>query len=307
MPSEYRPALFMLVSTLSLSVNGLAAKYLAALVSTEWLSFIRFLIPAFLVFLILSFSKIRVPHRSMWTPLITRGISIAACQVCFLIALEKLTLVESVVLFATGPLFIPLLERIFFGVKVRLITKVGLLLTFFGVVLLAGNPSGLTIKPELLWGLAAGVCNAGSQLSLFRSSKSALTPLEINAWGFTIAAVCILPLLITNGLSSEDIATITSPTEHLDVWAAVVALALLIINTQYFRAKAYQLVSNNSQLAPLIFTNLIFTALWQKLFFNDEFTAYQVWGIALIIGASMIQVLVVSSAKSKNKSQLAHR
>ncbi|MDG3085394.1 EamA family transporter [Vibrio hannami] len=119
MSSEIRPILFMLMSTLSLSFNGLAAKYLANSVSIQWLSFIRFLLPAIMVFGILSISKINLPTKEMWKPLVTRGISIATCQICFLVALEKLTLVESVVLFATGPLFIPVFEKLFFGVSIN--------------------------------------------------------------------------------------------------------------------------------------------------------------------------------------------
>ncbi|MDG3085395.1 EamA family transporter [Vibrio hannami] len=185
--------------------------------------------------------------------------------------------------------------------------KIGLSLTFIGVIFLAGDTSGITLKPELFWGVAAGLCNAGSQLSLFRSTKTTMTPLEINAWGFTVATICLIPVLALKGFSAQDIATFAEPQNHVGVWLAIVALALLIMNTQFFRAKAYQLASSNSQLAPLIFTNLIFTAVWQKLFFDDSFSFHQLLGITLIISASMLQVLIPSIAKLKQEQPLAHR
>ena len=107
-----------------------------------------------------------------------RAVCIAACQVCFIYALMHLSLVESVVLFSTGPLFIPLLEKLMFSVSLSRMNLVGLVVTFIGVTLLAGDVSGIEIRAELLVGLAAGLFNAGSQLSLYRISQSRLNAFE---------------------------------------------------------------------------------------------------------------------------------
>lgn len=290
MPQAHRPIIFMLFSTLSLSLSALAAKYLSDQLSIELLSLMRFLIPAVVIFIVLSFSKITIPKRAMWGTLAIRAVTVTACQLCFLLALGSLTLVESVVLFGTGPLFIPLLEKLFFGVTIKSSTKLGLLLTFIGVILLAGDVSGITLKPELLYGLGAGLFNAATQLSLYRATKGDLTPLEINGWGFLLASICVLPLLAYNGFSSQDLMIINEPIVHSEIWAVLIILSALIINTQLFRVKAYKLVESNSQLAPLIFTNLLFATLWQKLFFAENFTHSQLAGISLVISASMIQV-----------------
>lgn len=74
--------------------------------------------------------------------------------------------------------------------------------------------------------------------------------------------------------------------------ASLLAVSLLIINTQIFRSKAYKLASSGSQLAPLIFTNLLFTAIWQATFFNESFNVYQLIGLGLIVFASMLNILI---------------
>ncbi|MBT2979812.1 EamA family transporter, partial [Vibrio anguillarum] len=114
----------------------------------------------------------RFPPKGMKRALWVRSVCIAGCQLCFIYSLQHLSLVESVVLFSTGPLFIPLLEKLIFGVVMKAGTVVSLAITFIGVLLLAGDVSGIHLRMELLVGLLAGALNAGSQLSLYRATKS---------------------------------------------------------------------------------------------------------------------------------------
>ncbi|PWI32542.1 EamA family transporter [Vibrio albus] len=278
----------MLTSTFSLSLTGLFAKQLTGTMSVGLLSFLRFLIPAVLLLAIVWASKLTLPPRSLLKPIIIRALCIAGCQICFLISLETLSLVESVVLFATGPLFIPVLEKLFFKVDIQAETKFGLAATFIGVMLLAGDVSGIQVKPELLWGLAAGMLNAGSQVSLFRASKGDMKPAALNGWTFLFAALSILPLLSVQGISELDWLFLTQPVEQAWIWVWLVVFSVLIVFNQIFRSMAYKLAESNSQVAPLIFTNLLFTAVWQMLFFDESFSNYQVMGIALIITASLM-------------------
>ena len=60
---------FMLLSTFSLSLSGLVAKYLSEAMPISLLSFVRFFLPSLLIFLFLIFSKISRPTGSMWKPL----------------------------------------------------------------------------------------------------------------------------------------------------------------------------------------------------------------------------------------------
>ncbi|CAH7422844.1 Permease of the drug/metabolite transporter (DMT) superfamily [Vibrio chagasii] len=302
---------FMLLSTLSLSLSGLVAKYLSEAMPISLLSFVRFFLPSLLIFLFLIFSKISRPTGSMWKPLVMRAIFMVACQWCFLTSLQTLTLVEGVVLFSTGPLFIPLLEKLMFGTKIHTTTIFCLAITFVGVVMMAEDWSQFKfgsefLRPELLLGLLAGVFNSASQVSLYRASKTSLTPAELNAWTFLVAAILVIPMLVftsvqgVSGVQADSGILNTLKAVDQIGWIGIGAfgLALCTVNTQIFRSKAYKLAESGSQLAPLIFTNMLFSALWQGVFFDDVFSTQQLVGINLIVAASITNTLL---AKKRSK------
>ncbi|MBY7660594.1 DMT family transporter [Vibrio atlanticus] len=308
---------FMLLSTFSLSISGLVAKYLSETMPISLLSFVRFLLPSLFLFLFLIFYKISKPTRKMWKPLVMRAIFMVACQWCFLTSLQTLTLIEGIVLFSTGPLFIPLLEKLIFGTKVHTTTVVCLAITFVGVVMMAGDWSQFEFgsdffRPALLLGLLAGMFNSGSQVSLYRASKTSLTPAELNAWTFLVAAILVLPMVLFTSISvmpdvleADGALTVLLSIDGLG-WIGLGAfgLALFTINTQIFRSKAYKLAESGSQLAPLIFTNMLFSALWQGLFFDDVFSTQQILGINLIVVASITNTLLAKRQYKVKTKQL---
>ena len=307
---------FMLLSTFSLSLSGLMAKYLSEVMPTSLLSFVRFLLPSLFLFLFLIFYKITKPTREMWKPLVMRAIFMVACQWCFLTSLQTLTLVEGVVLFSTGPLFIPLLEKLIFGTKIHTATIGCLVVTFVGVVMMAGDWSQFDFgseffRPALLLGLLAGMFNSGSQVSLYRASRTSLTPAELNAWTFLVAAIIVTPMVVFTSVStvpdvleSADKGSLSALLTLGDLRWIALGLALFTINTQIFRSKAYKLVDSGSQLAPLIFTNMLFSALWQGVFFDDVFSTQQLIGINLIVVASITNTLL---AKRHSKKKAKHK
>ncbi|CAG23750.1 DMT family transporter [Photobacterium profundum] len=293
MTTDLRPVIFMLISTFSLSLNSLLAKFLSDSLSIEMLSFLRFLFPAVLLLWLMALTKWAVPDRKMWQALGLRAFCIAASQLCFLFAINRLSLVETVVLFSTGPLFIPLLEKLLFKTQIQSATLINLAITFTGVLLMADNTSGVVLKPELLVGLGAGIFNAGSQISLYRVSKGALSPIALNAWGFLLAAVITLPLVLfqTDKSTLQQTASDMADIQTL-LLPMLILLAVCIVNTQVFRVKAYQLANSSSQLAPLIFTNLIFSSVWQVMFFNQPLEWNKVTGISLIVISTLFNTFL---------------
>ncbi|HCM1079693.1 TPA: DMT family transporter [Vibrio parahaemolyticus] len=283
----HKPIVFMLMSTLSLSVTGLLAKQLSEALSVTMFSFLRFFLPALILLLVLIPKGIKLPKSTELKPTLLRALCIGLSQLCFIASLQTLTLVESVVLFATGPLFMPVIEKLVWHGKIRASTVFGIVTAFSGVVLLAGTEGEFTLRYDLLLGLAGGLFNSGSQLTLYKVSKSNMSPLEINFWAFSFAALFILPLaLINDGSGLLGAHSFSLSVEPSVLWLLV--MSMLIINTQVFRAKAYQLASSGSQLAPLIFTNLLFTAVWQSLFFADVMSRTQIAGMGLIVLATVL-------------------
>lgn len=103
MPNHVLPVLFMLLSTFSLSLTGLLTQYLSHIIPITLLGFLRFIIPALFLLVAMKLTHFRWPQRNMWFSLLIRAVCIAGSQLCFIYALQSLSLVESVVLFSTGP------------------------------------------------------------------------------------------------------------------------------------------------------------------------------------------------------------
>lgn len=297
---------YMLISTFSMSLTGLVLKKLTEMMGIELLTFLRFLMPALLLFAMVAVSKLSLPPRSVLKPIIIRGLCIAACQLCFIASLNTLTLVESSVLFGTGPLFIAVLEKLIFKVKIKTETKFGLVATFTGVLMLAGDVSGIQFRPELLIGLGAGLFNAGSQVSLFRASKREIKASVLNSWTFLIAAVSVLPLAFIFGLSDLDTQILLEPQNNAFVWVCLIGLSVTVVGNQILRSKAYKLVESSSQLAPLIFTNLLYTLMWQALFFDESFSKHQIIGITLIVFAALMNTFAPSLFKHFSHIRASH-
>ncbi|EGR09840.1 DMT family transporter [Vibrio cholerae] len=307
MPNHVFPVLFMLLSTFSLSLTGLLTQYLSHIIPITLLGFLRFIIPALFLLVAMKLTHFRWPQRNMWFSLLIRAVCIAGSQLCFIYALQSLSLVESVVLFSTGPLFIPLLEKWLWGGQLAWRMVLSVCIIFIGVVMLAGNTGSIEWRPELLAGLSAGLFNAGSQLSLYRAAQSDMRSIEIHGWTFLVAALLLSPLLLLVPWSSDVGASLGMSWDISGAvtFAALLLSAILVVNTQVFRAKAYRLAKSGSQLAPLIFTNLLFSALWQVLFFDVDYTLAQQVGLAVIIVTTVINGILPRLTERKTRLKAA--
>lgn len=286
--ADQRATAFMLCSTFFTSLTGLTAKFLTLRMATGSVLLLRFFLPAIIMLSLILVIKKCLPERDMWKVLFTRALGVAACQFCFLYSLGKLSLVESVVLFSTGPIFIALFERCLFKVQMQASTLWAIGLTFVGVLFLAGSTEGFTFKPDLLIGLMSGMFNAVSQLSLHRASKSSMSGMESSGWSFLIAGILLVPILAMFHQQGAVDINFTLTTSHM-VMLIVMVMTLAIIGTQLSRNSAYRLAETNSQLAPLIYTNLVFTAIWQFTLFDESFSLHQYLGLGMIVGANMLR------------------
>ncbi|ENM5840471.1 DMT family transporter [Vibrio mimicus] len=290
MPNHFSPVLFMLLSTFSLSLTSLLSKYLTQIMPIAMLGFLRFIIPALFLLVVMKLTHFRWPQRGMLSSLLIRSVCIAGSQLCFIYSLQSLSLVESVVLFSTGPLFIPLFEKLLWGGQLAWRTVLSVCVIFIGVILLAGSRGSIEWRPELLSGLGAGLFNAGSQLSLYRATKSDMRSIEIHAWTFLVAALLLSPLILMVPWSGDVLSSIGMTWDEPGAlnFTALLLASMLVVNTQVFRAKAYRLAQSGSQLAPLIFTNLLFSALWQVLFFDVDYRLTQKLGLAIIVVTTVV-------------------
>ncbi|MBE0378102.1 MULTISPECIES: DMT family transporter [Pseudoalteromonas] len=289
MATILRPSIFMLLSTFTLALNGLLSKFLTIHFSDAILVMLRLLIPALVMLLLAMASHWVMPNQAAWRAFTLRAIFIASCQSCFMLALSYLSLIEAVVLFSTGPLFIPLLERFFYKTKISRLVMPTLIVMIIGVVMQNLTTQGIIWRWELLIGLAAGVFNGCSQVALFRASKINLPVLVINGWCFAIAALLVLPIMLmfTEQYEYQQSVQLLTNIEQ-GIPLLLLFLGLSTASTQFFRSKAYRLVDSNSELAPLIYTNLIFAMMFQLIFFDTSMSLMQILGTGLIVLATLL-------------------
>ncbi|WP_283711118.1 DMT family transporter [Pseudoalteromonas prydzensis] len=289
MATILRPSIFMLLSTFTLALNGLLSKFLTIHFSDAILVMLRLLIPALVMLLLAMASHWVMPNQAAWRAFTLRAIFIASCQSCFMLALSYLSLIEAVVLFSTGPLFIPLLERFFYKTKISRLVMPTLIVMIIGVVMQNLTTQGIIWRWELLIGLAAGGFNGCSQVALFRASKINLPVLVINGWCFAIAALLVLPIMLmfTEQYEYQQSVQLLTNIEQ-GIPLLLLFLGLSTASTQFFRSKAYRLVDSNSELAPLIYTNLIFAMMFQLIFFDTSMSLMQILGTGLIVLATLL-------------------
>lgn len=286
--NQTRAILFMLLSTFFLSLNGLIAKVLSDQLSFDILSFLRLLVPSLILFWMLLLTRWQFPTLQMWRFLIIRSFCISGYQLSFIYGMLHFSLVETVVLFSTAPLFIPLIEKLFFHTKIKKGLLFNLALTFIGVLIMTGGERHFVFHPELLLGLLAGLFGAGSQVSEYQLSKESISPVGLNAWCYFVSALFVIPVIAIN----HDWINIVHTTLLLNdlnnhIVLLLMVLAFSIITTQVFQVRAYELSTSASQLAPIIFTNLLLSAIWQVMFFDSPMMLHKIIGMLIVVFATI--------------------
>ncbi|KNH11880.1 hypothetical protein ACS79_14950 [Vibrio lentus] len=273
------PLLLMILSTLCLSLSGFVAKSLEGIVPINVLLITRLFIPAVIMLMVALWVKASVPSFRETLVISRRSAFIALTQFCFFSALVNLSLIELAVLFSTGPLFIPVIERVLYGVKLSLPVILTLTISFTGLIIQSGISDGIHFQWEMVSGLFAGFFNACSQVSMYRASKIKAHSLMINGISFFVAALLVLPvsfLMVDSNVSMG----------MVSLFPYVILIAVmggLSIGTQLFRTSAYRKAISTAELAPIFYLNILISALMQVLFFDERFTSHQIFGLSLIV------------------------
>jgi drug/metabolite transporter (DMT)-like permease len=137
----------------------------------------------------------RPPH---WIA-VPNGVILAVHWVAFFTAIKVSTVAIGLLGYASFPLFVPFLERSMLGVPIRRGKLAGAALVAVGLVLLVPE---FTWKSHTVRGLAWGVLS-GFMFALLTVRIRKLAPdrwpSEMALWQNTIAALCVLPVVIWQG------------------------------------------------------------------------------------------------------------
>jgi drug/metabolite transporter (DMT)-like permease len=281
--------LYMSLSAICLSGGFLFIKLSMQGVPFLLFAFVRFAVPFLVLLLLLLMTKTLFKSISTSTKLIShfaRATCVVAAQYGFLYYLTKNSLLNATVLLNTGPLFIPLLERIFFHHKIGKSTLVGLAISAIGMILILQPEEGF-LNPFMWVGLTAAILQACSQILYSIHAKSENRTANLFYLFLFTSLLSLLVLLIdilffhetTLSLSVERLSQIST---NAKLVVFLLLMALFLIGNQFFRGLAYA-HGRAGALATFLYLSVFVSGVCDWLIFHRLPNAWSFIGGALVI------------------------
>jgi len=211
-----------------------------------------------------------------------RAFCLTSSQLLLYLAIQKLTLSEAMILYSTGPIFILIYDFIS-GKKPTLLTYCCLAIGLIGVCLMLQLGSAVWNR-NIWFGLASGFCLSISQIVLHKTSRRE-HPLDIMFYVYLFSALfSTLAVIVLN--KHLHYYSLANSSIFLLLFAGIFSLG-----NQFFRGKAYRLVSIPSKLSPLIYISIMVSAALDLLYFksfpNEEII---IGGLFVILGSILASI-----------------
>jgi drug/metabolite transporter (DMT)-like permease len=281
-PLALRAGLMASAST-CLALLGLLSRYTRGL-PPELVTWLRFMIPG----LVLVALARREDWRAVWSladrPGWVRAVCVVISQGCFVLAAMRGDLLHAVLLYNTGPLFIPLIAWLWLGERLRPAAIGGLVVGFVGVLVVL-RPDARGLDGNSLVSLFGGFAMAASQVLFYRSAQH--QPPFRNQFKLYLQASLIgLPLaafgvahLPAQPFAAESAGVLT---------LALIGMAACSLGSQSLRDLAYRGMDNASTLAPLMYVAVPVSAVLDWLLFDHAARASTLIGAGLIVAGAVV-------------------
>lgn len=281
-PAPSRPlamrAGLMASASICLALLALLSRYTRGL-PPELVTWLRFMIPG----LCLVTLARRDDWRAVWSgadrPGWVRAVCVVISQGCFVLAAMRGDLLHAVLLYNTGPLFIPLIARVWLGERLRPAALCGLAIGFAGVLVVL-QPALRGLESTALISLFGGFAMAASQVLFYRSAQHQ-PPFRNQFKLYMQASLVGLPLaaLGLGHLPSQPLTTESTTVLVL----ALLGMSLCSLGSQSLRDLAYRGMDNASTLAPLMYVAVPVSAALDWLLFAHPARPSTLAGATLIV------------------------
>lgn len=284
----------MLVSSMLLSLFSLFGKFAVEDTPFFLLSFLRFFIPLVIMlpFLLWTSSFKELLYTGNLKLQFLRCLCILVYQYSIFYYLMHSSLLNATVLQNTFPLFLPILERIFFKHRFNKREIVSMLVCFAGVLCILQPKSGLFESLSIVV-ILAPLSQAGAQV-LFAHQARKENPKSTLFYLYFLSSVGAGIIYL---VSTELVGIKSSPLNSTwFVWSNIVALGVVSIFNQYFRGKAYEHCKPSS-LTPFLYLSLIFSAVLDWAIFHRFPNWLSALGALLVISGGLVQMYKKKSVK----------
>lgn len=192
------------------------------------------------------------------------------------LAVQRIPLVNVVLLSNTAPLFIPLIIWMWKRVKIRRGLWMGILIGFIGIAFII-KPTKMTANVGVLLGLAAGICMSVSMIAQRRLVKSEPTH-TILFYYFLISSLLSFPFIL-DGWKGIDMETLF----------ILVCIGLLFISGQLFFVNSLK-HGKPSILSSFNYSSVIYGALIEWIIWNQFPDWLTVMGILIVCLGGIITI-----------------
>ncbi len=276
--------LFMLASGFSMSLQGLCIRFLNTSASVEVIIAVRFAL-CFLISLLVSalFHRNEGPltFHNKWLLFVRSFAAFLALVICYQ-ALEKYSAGLVFILFFSTPIFIPLIARVWLGVKLvpRLFTGLGIALVGMFFIINPGNGTfHLGLLSVLFGAILAGVSTLGVRVLHRTDSIKA-----INFAYFFIGLLCSLLYVILTGRYQVE-------TLNVHVLLVFLLLGVLAYIFQLFVLQALRYAPSRL-LSPFSYSSSLFSFGIEVVFLHMIPSAWNLLGVLLVIFGTGLNVFL---------------
>jgi len=301
---QHRAVVYISLSALSLSLFFLFVKLgEQENISFFFLSFLRFLVPLLFtlpfffyngIFKEILFFKQAKFHG-------VRTFFVLLQQYAIFFYLTQFSLLDATALLNIAPLFILLLEWMFFKHHATRVMIVSLLIAFIGVLLVLQPDLALFSFGSLI-GLLGALGSAGSQVFYGRNVQNERQEISLFYLFFLGALVSGVILLLSGLFFGVDVAQEFNHLFRLDNNSSILFLVYLVLMSfctlfnQYFRGKAYSLMPPIF-LAPFLYFTVFFAGGLDWAVFQNPPNILAVLGSLLILIGAFLQIYLRKELK----------
>lgn len=284
-----RGVMFMVLGSLCLGLFGVFSRNGVELSSLSTAVFARFFLPGvigiipwvFILSLKGNYSWAKPFHGPLYIPCL-RAIVVVGAHYAFFACVTRMPLVDAVLLFNTAPLFIPIIERVFFKQSTSLRVRLCLTVAFVGVAFIMKPTSGL-INPYALLGLCAGAGLAISQICLLKGTRYySMFENMLHLYLFS-SVVALVPLFFFG----PGLIVVGQEFAGGAFLIAFSALAISSLGNQFFRTLALGCVDQAGVLAPYMYLSVVFSGVLGWLLWGQVPDTWSVIGIALVLAQGL--------------------
>jgi drug/metabolite transporter (DMT)-like permease len=206
-----------------------------------------------------------------------RSLAGSVCQLLFFIAVRSISLLDSVLLSNSAPLFIPLVVYVWLRKSVQPLVWTSLLIGLAGIVMIIKPGPQMFHNPASLIALVSGICSA---LALVATNKLAETepPVRILFYNFGISTILLVPFAVWSW----------KPVTGRQ-WFLLLCVGVFYALTQYLIILAYRYASA-AQLSPFNYTVVIFSGILGWLVFGSVPDMLAIIGTVLICAGGILSI-----------------